>query len=118
DLLVHIHLAETEDECAELEAEHGTSVTALLAERGFFAGRALVAHAVWVDEADLRILREHDVAVAHCPQSNAKLGAGVAPLADMRVAGRPGVRAGEGLTVAEERARREVQERATRLAQR
>jgi len=93
DLLVHIHLAETEDECAELEAEHGTSVTALLAERGFFAGRALVAHAVWVDEADLRILREHDVAVAHCPQSNAKLGAGVAPLADML---RHGLRVGLG----------------------
>jgi 5-methylthioadenosine/S-adenosylhomocysteine deaminase len=93
DLLVHIHLAETEDECAELEAEHGASVTALLAERGFFDGRVLVAHAVWVDEADLGVLREHDVAVAHCPQSNAKLGAGVAPLADMV---RRGLRVGLG----------------------
>ena len=46
-----------------------------------------------MDEADLRILREHDVAVAHCPQSNAKLGAGVAPLADML---RHGLRVGLG----------------------
>ena len=87
DLLVHFHLAETEDECAALEAEHGKSVTALLAERGFFDGPVLAAHAVWLDDEDLRTLAQYDVAVAHCPQSNAKLGAGVARLADMLEAG-------------------------------
>jgi 5-methylthioadenosine/S-adenosylhomocysteine deaminase len=87
ELLVHFHLAETEDECAALEAEHGKSVPALLSERGFFDGRVLAAHAVWLDDGDLRTLAEHDVAVAHCPQSNAKLGAGVARLADMLQAG-------------------------------
>ena len=66
---------------------------ALLAERGFFDGRVLAAHAVWVDDDDLRTLREHDVAIAHCPQSNAKLGAGVARLVDML---RAGLRVGLG----------------------
>ena len=92
-LLVHFHLAETEDECAALEAEHGRSVPALLAERGFFDGHVLAAHAVWLDDDDVRTLREHDVAVAHCPQSNAKLGAGVARLVDML---RAGLRVGLG----------------------
>jgi 5-methylthioadenosine/S-adenosylhomocysteine deaminase len=92
-LLVHFHLAETGDECAALEAEHGKSVPALLAERGFFDGPVLAAHAVWLDDDDLRTLREHDVAVAHCPQSNAKLGAGMARLQDML---RAGLRVGLG----------------------
>jgi 5-methylthioadenosine/S-adenosylhomocysteine deaminase len=81
--LVHIHVAETSDECAELEARQGCSVPALLARRGFLDGRVLAAHAVWLSDDDLRIFREYDVAVAHCPQANAKLAAGVARLADM-----------------------------------
>jgi 5-methylthioadenosine/S-adenosylhomocysteine deaminase len=40
----------------------------------------LAAHAVWLDEVDLALLAEHDVAVAHCPGSNGKLGSGIAPL--------------------------------------
>jgi 5-methylthioadenosine/S-adenosylhomocysteine deaminase len=83
DALVHIHVAETRDECAELEAAEGCSVPALLARRGFLDGRVLAAHAVWLSDDDLRIFREYDVAVAHCPQANAKLAAGVARLADM-----------------------------------
>ena len=85
--LVHVHVAETQDEAAELEREHGKSVPALLAERGFLDGRTLAAHSVWLSDDDLRLYREHDVAVAHCPQSNAKLAAGVARVADMLALG-------------------------------
>ena len=42
---------------------------------------------------DIRILRAKDAAVAHCPKSNAKLGCGVAPLADLL---HEGVRVGLG----------------------
>ena len=69
------------------------SAPALLeSERACSTGRVLAAHSVWLDEADLAIVAEHDVAVAHCPGSNGKLGAGVAPLpapARARRAGRP-----------------------------
>jgi 5-methylthioadenosine/S-adenosylhomocysteine deaminase len=74
DALLHIHVAETEQ-----EAEH----PARLAELGVFGGRVLAAHSVWLSDGDLRLYREHDVAVAHCPQANAKLASGVARLADM-----------------------------------
>jgi 5-methylthioadenosine/S-adenosylhomocysteine deaminase len=47
----------------------------------------MAAHAVWLSEADFGILAEHDVAVAHCPQSNAKLAAGLAPLSRLLEAG-------------------------------
>lgn len=83
DALVHIHLAETADEAADVERAHGRSVPALLADRGFFDARVLAAHGVWLSNDDLRICAEHDVAVAHCPQSNAKLASGIARLDDM-----------------------------------
>jgi 5-methylthioadenosine/S-adenosylhomocysteine deaminase len=91
--LVHIHVAETADEGRELEREHGRSVPALLADLGVFDNRVLAAHSVWLSDEDLDIYRRHDVAVAHCPQSNAKLAAGIARLADMR---RLGLRVGLG----------------------
>ncbi|MGO8874085.1 MAG: amidohydrolase family protein [Acidimicrobiales bacterium] len=80
DALFHIHLAETEEECTRFEAEHGRSAPVALAGAGVFGGRVLAAHSIWLSDEDLGVYREHDVAVAHCPQSNAKLASGVAPL--------------------------------------
>jgi 5-methylthioadenosine/S-adenosylhomocysteine deaminase len=83
DLLLHLHVAETAGEGADLLAVHGLSVPALLAAHDVLGGRVLAAHCVHVDEADLELWREYDVAVAHCPASNAKLASGVAPVRAM-----------------------------------
>jgi cytosine/adenosine deaminase-related metal-dependent hydrolase len=63
-----------------------TSIRAL-AERGLLTDRLVAAHCVHLDEDELALLAEHDVAVAHCPRSNALLGCGVAPLEELRAAG-------------------------------
>src|SRR5204862_3613602 len=47
----------------------------------------LCAHCVEVNEAEIALLAERDVPVAHCPRSNALLGCGIAPLAELRAAG-------------------------------
>ena len=54
--------------------------TRVLDSLGMFNGRTLAAHAVWVDDADLAILKQRGVGVAHCPSSNMKLASGVAPV--------------------------------------
>jgi len=41
----------------------------------------LAVHCTQVDDDDVDILAEHDIAIAHCPRCNAKLGMGMAPLA-------------------------------------
>jgi 5-methylthioadenosine/S-adenosylhomocysteine deaminase len=47
----------------------------------------LCAHCVRVDESEVELLAARDVPVAHCPRSNALLGCGTAPLAQLRAAG-------------------------------
>ena len=83
ELLLHLHVAETATEGADLLAAHGLSVPALLAAHDVLGGRVLAAHCVHMDDADLELWREYDVAVAHCPASNAKLASGIAPLRAM-----------------------------------
>lgn len=78
--LVQIHLAETQAEGRLIEERYGMRAPALLASVGLFDGRVLAAHAIWLDDADVALLAECDVGVAHCPGSNGKLGAGVARL--------------------------------------
>jgi 5-methylthioadenosine/S-adenosylhomocysteine deaminase len=82
-LLLHLHVAETATEGADLLATHGLSVPALLAAHDVLGGRVLAAHCVHLDDGDLDLWREYDVAVAHCPASNAKLASGIAPLRAM-----------------------------------
>ncbi|HEU5373276.1 MAG TPA: amidohydrolase family protein, partial [Gaiellaceae bacterium] len=53
----------------------------------------LCAHCVEVQDDEVALLAERDVPVAHCPRSNALLGCGIAPLAELRAAG---VRVGLG----------------------
>jgi len=87
DALFHLHLAETEQEGDAFTAEHGGSVPEVLADAGVLDGRVLAAHSIWLSTEDLDVYAAHDVAVAHCPQSNAKLASGVAPLVDLLARG-------------------------------
>ena len=56
---------------------------------GVLNGRTVAAHCVWVDDADMAILKARDVGVAHCPSSNMKLASGVAPVVRMLALGMP-----------------------------
>jgi 5-methylthioadenosine/S-adenosylhomocysteine deaminase len=49
--------------------------------------KLFAAHCVDLHPSEIELLARHDVPVAHCPRSNALLGCGMAPLADLRAAG-------------------------------
>lgn len=53
----------------------------------------LAVHCTQVDDLDVEILAKHDVAIAHCPRCNAKLGMGIAPIDKFT---RAGIRVGLG----------------------
>jgi len=100
-LPIATHLAESDAETEFLETGTGaweafaellvpppgaTGIRAL-AEAGLLSGRVLAAHCVQADAEEIALLAEYDVAVAHCPRSNAFLGCGIAPLSELRTAG-------------------------------
>jgi 5-methylthioadenosine/S-adenosylhomocysteine deaminase len=78
-----IHLSETKPENDECMAKRHATPTQALDALGVFNGRTIAAHAVWVDEADLAILKSRGVGIAHCPSSNMKLASGIAPVTRM-----------------------------------
>lgn len=47
----------------------------------------MAVHCTQVDDEDIEILVENDVAIAHCPRCNSKLSMGILPLSKMRQAG-------------------------------
>ena len=84
---VIIHLAETADEAKIARDQHRMSPTAYLESLGFWGPRTLAAHGVWVDDADIAILKRRQVGISHNPESNMKLASGTAPVAKYLAAG-------------------------------
>ncbi|HIT45852.1 MAG TPA: amidohydrolase [Candidatus Aphodovivens excrementavium] len=83
-LRMHLHLSETKSEHEECKERHnGMTPAAYFASIGVFDSPTTAAHCVWCDDADLEILKEHGVWVAHNPASNMKLGSGFAPIVKM-----------------------------------
>jgi 5-methylthioadenosine/S-adenosylhomocysteine deaminase len=78
-----IHVSETKQENDDINAARHMSPTKVLDSLGVFNGRTVAAHCVWVDEADMAILKARGVGIAHCPSSNMKLASGVAPVVRM-----------------------------------
>ncbi len=82
-----IHLSETKKENDDTLAARHMTPTKVLDSLGVFGGRTVAAHCVWVDDADMAILKARGVGVAHCPSSNMKLASGAAPVARMLALG-------------------------------
>jgi 5-methylthioadenosine/S-adenosylhomocysteine deaminase len=88
-LLLHLHVAEAEREGDAIRERYRVSVPRYLERLGVLEARVLAAHGVWLDHDDIAIFAEHDVAVAHCPNSNGKHASGLAPVTALRAAGSP-----------------------------
>lgn len=93
DVGIHTHLAETEAEVQQFIEAHNQTPVQYLADLGLLSSRLLIAHGVHLSADDIRLLAEHDVAVAYNPSSNMKLASGVAPVVELLKAG---VRVGLG----------------------
>jgi len=77
---VLIHLAETEDEVKTSRERYNLTPAAYLESIGFWGPKTVAAHAVWLTEDEVPILRQRGVSVSHNPESNMKLASGIAPV--------------------------------------
>jgi 5-methylthioadenosine/S-adenosylhomocysteine deaminase len=85
--LFTIHLAECEEEVQLIRNWTGMTPAAYLDSLGVLDDRTVLAHAVFLDAQDIRILADRGSHIAHCPKSNAKLGDGIAPISRYMAAG-------------------------------
>src|SRR4051812_27376186 len=79
DVPLHTHIAETALEQEDSRKGHGMPVMPYVKKHGLFGAKVLAAHCVHVDDGELRALKNAGAGVAHCPTSNLKLAAGIAP---------------------------------------
>jgi len=85
---LHTHCSESQVEIPEFARRYGKRPMFALEDLGFFeAPRTLIAHAVWLDAAEIELISRRRVSVAHNPVSNMKLASGFAPVADFLAAG-------------------------------
>jgi 5-methylthioadenosine/S-adenosylhomocysteine deaminase len=83
DVPLQIHLSETSDEVNEVMRETGKRPVHYLEQLGLIDKGLIAVHAVHLDESEMECLNEKCVKVVHVPESNMKLCAGVAPIAEM-----------------------------------
>jgi 5-methylthioadenosine/S-adenosylhomocysteine deaminase len=84
-----IHLAETQQEAKTAQERRKESPVAYLESIGFLGPGVLAAHAIWVTEPEIAMLKELGVGVSHNPESNMKLASGTAPVPAYLAAGVP-----------------------------
>ncbi len=84
---LHTHLAETTDEDAFCRERFGASPLDYVEDLGWTGPDVWFAHGIHFDDAEVARLGATRTGIAHCPTSNARLGAGIARARDLREAG-------------------------------
>ncbi|MFT4632280.1 MAG: 5-methylthioadenosine/S-adenosylhomocysteine deaminase [Candidatus Pseudothioglobus sp.] len=80
----HTHSNESRFDVEETFARHGARPIQVLEKLGLLsASSTLLAHCVWLDDAEIQLLSDHNIGVAHNPVSNMKLASGAARVQDM-----------------------------------
>jgi len=83
-VLLHTHLAETQDEEAFCKREFGLRPVDLMEELGWLRDDVWFAHLVVLSDEDIAKLSAAKVGMAHCPSSNMTLGSGIARVTEMK----------------------------------
>jgi cytosine/adenosine deaminase-related metal-dependent hydrolase len=87
DMGITIHLSEVREDLDYALSEGFRSPIEFAQAHGLLGPRSVLAHCVWTDEADWKLISETGTHVAHNPASNAKCGSGIAPVHGMLGAG-------------------------------
>ena len=89
DVRLHTHLAESPDEEQFTLDQYGWRPAERLQRLGWYTDRAWVAHAIFVNDAEIRAIGGAGVGVAHCPTSNVLFNRALTPARALRAAGAP-----------------------------
>ncbi|WP_410211935.1 amidohydrolase family protein [Aquirhabdus sp.] len=88
-LRMHSHLSETVGYQDSAYQMYQKSPVAFCGEHDWLGPDVWYAHLVKVDADEISMLAQTGTGVAHCPQSNGRLGSGISPISDMAKRGVP-----------------------------
>jgi len=86
DVGYHTHVGESKIQAVIGLEKYGRTLTAHLDQLGVLGSNFTAAHAVWLDDDDIKRMADRGAAVAHNPGSNMRLGSGIAAVRKMRAA--------------------------------
>ncbi len=89
DLGIHTHLLESKVQATLAQGRYGCTMVQHLERLGLLSPRLSCAHTIWIEQEDIDRLAKNGVVVVHNPESNLKLGTGIAPIAQMLASGVP-----------------------------
>jgi len=84
---LHSHLSETFDYVKWAREVHGCTPMQFVAEHEWVGPDVWFAHMVHLDDDEIAFCAKTGTGIAHCPQSNARLGSGIARVPELRAAG-------------------------------
>jgi len=84
---IHVHLNESQSEVEFCLQQFGKRPTELAYETGLLGADTVAAHCVWLDDREIAMMAETGTHISHNPNSNAKLGNGIARVPEMLAAG-------------------------------
>jgi cytosine/adenosine deaminase-related metal-dependent hydrolase len=87
NVMLHTHVAETQDEEVFCLREFGARPAAYMQQLDWVGPDVWWAHSIFVDDDEIKMLAETGTGVAHCPASNMRLGSGICPVREMLDAG-------------------------------
>ncbi|MGM0445979.1 MAG: amidohydrolase [Bacillota bacterium] len=83
NLLVNIHVSETKDEVNIIKDNYNTTTVQLLEDIGLLDNDIIAPHCVYVNDKDIKLLKDKNVGVVYNPSSNMKLSSGIAPISKL-----------------------------------
>ena len=84
---LHSHVGESKVQALAGRERYGKTLTGHVAALGLLGPHFTAAHAVWLDDEDMRLMGDAGANVAHNPGSNMRLGSGIADARAMLHAG-------------------------------
>lgn len=82
-LQIHMHVSETEGEVQNMLESTQKRPFEYLDSLGILGPDLLAAHAVWLNDDEINLVRDRGVKLSHNPISNMKLASGISPVTEM-----------------------------------
>jgi len=82
-VMVHTHASENRGEIELVERDRGMRNIKYLHRLGMTGENLILAHCIWLDDDEMKILADTGTKVSHCPNSNLKLASGIAKIPEL-----------------------------------